>query len=62
MKRVACGVLIAAAISGSVMPASAGDGFSTGMAAAVGAVGALLLGAPLLDRSMARRPSMLRGL
>jgi outer membrane lipoprotein SlyB len=47
MKRVACGVLIAAAISGSVMPASAGDGFSTGMAAAVGAVGGFALGSAL---------------
>ena len=47
MKRVACGVLIAAAISGSVMPASAGHGFSTGMAAAMGAVGGFALGSAL---------------
>ena len=47
MKRVAYGVLVAAAVNGHVGPASAGDGFSTGMAAAMGAVGGVALGSAL---------------
>ena len=47
MKRISCGVLIAATISGSVGPAAAGDGFSTGMAAAAGVVGGFALGSAL---------------
>ena len=47
MKRLVCSILAAAIVGGSVAPASARDGFSTGMAAAVGAVGGFALGSAL---------------
>ncbi len=47
MNRLVCGVLAAAIVSGGVAPASARDGFSTGMAAAVGAVSGFALGSAL---------------
>ena len=47
MKRFVCGVLAVTLMGGSAAPASAHDGFSTGMAAAIGAVGGFALGSAL---------------
>ena len=47
MKRLVCSILVTALLGGSVAPASARDGFSTGMAAAVGVMGGFALGSAL---------------
>ena len=47
MKRLVCSILATVLVNGGVAPASARDGFSTGMAAAAGVVGGFALGSAL---------------